>query len=519
MTAISGGKSKLLSVFIIAVAAFATASVVVHTWQGAGVNADATSYVSVAENFADGNGLRKFNDVWHTAHPPGFPVVMAGLELLGLSARSATRWLNAALYGATILFAGMWLKSVCRHGMVVVAAVIAMAVGAAWHKVSSVYFPGALYLLLTFGSLVLISRLLRDPPPQRSRVTRGDLQLTLAAGALAGASAVTRYIGVVVIASSFAVLLIAARDKRTLKARVALAGLYGLVASLPVAVVLGLNTAYGTHLVGNRANKSSGSLEDSIERIVSFQQRPEFLIAWVMLLMVPALALLVRRGDWLSWLRLDRSLPFLAFGAAYVIALVSTQHLVNQRIDGRYLLPAWLAFVVVSSELLDKALSRPPAGELAAKLRLGVQGLGAVAIALIVLAGLANQEVRSVAAFLGRAPLTDEDHAAKAEIHDSDLFDYLDDHPIDGVLHSNRPNALYWIADRRPVKGITESEGAACADWMNATKPQHVLWFTDLDPYERTTRCDLPAVESELLHHRAVYRSEDGVIYRADISP
>lgn len=506
MTEVDRVSRRGLVASIGAVAALAAASVVMHTWNGASVNGDAVRYVSVAENFADGNGLRTFNDVWHTAHPPGFAIVLAGLELLGLSARSATRWLNAVLYGGTILFAGLWLRSVCRYTLAVVAALIAMASSLAWHTTASGYYSEPLYLLLAFGSLALISSLLRTPP-------RNDLWLILAAGTLAGASAVTRWIGAVVILSSFLVVLGAAKDRRPPKTRLRLACLYGFVAALPLAVVLGLNAAHSDHIVGHRSTKSPGSLTDSIEQILRLQDRPQFVIAWLMLLIVLAAALVGRRESGLGWLRLDRSLPFAAFGCVYLVAIVFTQGLTNDPINERFLLPAWLAFLVVACELADKALSPLPAGDLIGRLRPATALLGAGAVSAVLLLSVSSYGIRPASVLLSRVEPASQDPTNTAEIHDSDLFDYLDDNPIDGLLHSNRPNALYWIADRRPVKGITEAEGQACVDWFNSVKPQHIVWFADPDP-GTTPRCDMTRVEEALPWLQAVHRSEDGVIYR-----
>jgi len=509
--------SRRLTVYVVVVAGIAATSAIVHTRHGITVTGDATSYVSVAENLLDGNGLRKFHGDWHTPHPPGFAMVLAGLELLGGSARGgAVRWLNIVLYWGGVVLAGLWLKTICRHWLPVVAATTAMACSFGWLTVSSGYYSEPLFLLLALASLMLVSRLLRAAATERATATDPQLILVaLAAGALAGASTVTRWMGFTVIASGALAVLLAPRRQRQLNARVKLAAVYGSVASLPVIVVLGLNAAYGPNLVGPRTARPGASLLDTVESVIRVSLRPEYVAAWLMLLAALLVAVVVRSERGLSWLRCEHTLPFAVFAAIYVIVLViSTRQGGNSPIpqsSGRLLLPAGLAVVLVSSELLDKALSQASLRELAGRLRRGVLLITAAAMAVAMLSSLRAYVPPPMAILLDRywtPGLT------TPEIHDADLFDYLEQHPIEGQLYSNRPNAVFWVAGHLPVGGIPEAEGAECIEWMNDTRPEHVYWFAALDPYEATPRCDLPAVESELLHHRAVHRSEDGVVYR-----
>lgn len=93
-----------------------------------------------------------------------------------------------------------------------------------------------------------------QPVPSR-HTTRRDLWILFAAGAFAGAAAATRYIGVVGIFSGVLVVLFTARDKHPGKTRLLLAGFFGLVASLPIAIVMFFNSVHSGHALGDRSSK------------------------------------------------------------------------------------------------------------------------------------------------------------------------------------------------------------------------------------------------------------------------
>jgi len=165
MNSAQGTGSRYLTGFVITVAVIVTAWILVRTWHGPRIHGDAITYIRVAENLADGKGLLRLGGIWNSDHPPGWPLVLAGFELLGISARAVVRWLNPILFGTTILFAGMWLRTVCRSHMTVVVGVLAIGLFPIWHKLAAGYYSEPLFLLLTLISLVMLSRFLQGTPP------------------------------------------------------------------------------------------------------------------------------------------------------------------------------------------------------------------------------------------------------------------------------------------------------------------------------------------------------------------
>jgi len=515
--------TRHMQAFVVAVAAIVTAWILVRTWHGPRITGDSALYISAAENLADGKGLVTYRHRPVTHHyAPGYSVVLAAPELLGASAREASRWLNAGLAGATILVVGMWLRSVCRFRMPLAVAVLTAACIPVWHSVASAHASDTLYLFLTVSSLALVANWLRTSP-------RSGIWLLVAAAALAGASAATRYIGVVLIASTAAVILVAASQPLPRAVRLRLAVLYGLVASLPVTVVLAFNLSSSGTPAGNWPVTFDriGSLPASLRKVAESQFTLQFAVVWVIL----AAALLIgfaagdRPGP--AWLRPDRTLPFAAFAVAYAATLALTRSLTGLEIQDRYVLPAWLALLVVGCELLDKALGgltdRIPERQRPVWLRLAVLGASAV-----IVLGLGNSL---------RFNLNETDHALRlgipageysgddAGIRESDVFDYLQANPIDEEVYTNRPHALYWLGGMQPVQGIPRRLRTQCADWFRETQPTVIVWFDHLRPNDLFQlrpdeavgpRCDIPSIAAQLPELKLVQRTDDGAIYRAD---
>lgn len=121
-------------------------------------------------------------------------------------------------------------------------------------------------------------------------------------------AAATRYLGVVAIFSGVLIVLFAARDKHPGKTRLLLAGFFGLVASLPTAIVMFFNSVHSGRALGDRSSKGSGnSLLDSIDQLVKLQTQAQFVVAWVCLLAALLALLFVRPRHSLKWLIPDRT--------------------------------------------------------------------------------------------------------------------------------------------------------------------------------------------------------------------
>src|SRR5881397_2342832 len=109
------GKKRSLLV-IGALAVVGVAACLYATQRGVGLLSDSKAYLGVVQNLLNGRGYVGVSPTGAiqsvTDWPPLFSVLLAGPGLAGVDLRAAARWLNAGLFGATILLAGLAIRRV-----------------------------------------------------------------------------------------------------------------------------------------------------------------------------------------------------------------------------------------------------------------------------------------------------------------------------------------------------------------------------------------------------------------------
>jgi hypothetical protein len=166
------------------------------TQRGVGLFSDSEAYLGAAQNLLKGHGyvlVSATGAIWPvTDWPPLFSIVLAGAGLAGIDLRAAARWLNAGLFGATILLAGLAIRRVSSGSMWA-------AVFGSFLITSSVdllrwYSQAAsepLFIFFALLGLMLLSRY---------REERGSRCLIGAAAAV-GLACLSRFAGVVLLAT------------------------------------------------------------------------------------------------------------------------------------------------------------------------------------------------------------------------------------------------------------------------------------------------------------------------------
>lgn len=519
-----------LAVFIFAVAALGTAWIVVRTQHGALLTTDSAHLVSGAENIAAGKGYVDFQHRPLWWWPPGYSISLAGLEVVGIGAFEGGRFWNAALFGATILASGLWLKWVCRSAFVVATGVLTIAGSRLFQKDAATLSTDALGLMLTVAALIGVSWALKR--------AEGGLKhgwLTLAAGLLAGLSAATRYIGVVAIASSLAVILLWHPSRRALWSRMRTAVLFGLAASLPVVLVLARNIDLEGAPLGRRLAHSTGhTMTDAVHIIIDAHDlaHPTLLVPWIMVLAAV--------GVWLKTSRrtlrhgrpppadsprpqrqgIDRSVPFAAFALLHVVALIASQPSNDGLIQARLVYPAAIALVFVGCEALDAQLG----GSLAQafsnpRLRLVLTGPGLAILLALGAAAESSVDAARRARSLGHAP-GDVVHG----LVDSAMIDHLDRRWPGGLLYSNRAEGTYLLTGIQPLHRLPRAREAPkpdseCLELLRdssaaADMELHIAWFDESPQYSSWEYCDIPRLASISPQVQLTRDLTDGAIYR-----
>ncbi len=530
--------SRHLTAVIVTVAVGGTAWILVQTWHGACANTDAVFYLSAGENLGAGRGLVDFRGDELYWFPPGFPVSLALFEVLGIGAAEGGRWLNAIVFGATILVSGLCLKSICRSPVIVMAGVLAIACSRVFHYGAGCLHSDPLYLLLTLGSLILVSEF-----GKRSS-TGGALQalrLMAVAGLLAGLSVTVRYVGVVAIASSVLLVLFWQPTRSVLRTRMKAATLFGLAAALPIVAVLARNFAGTGKILADRLDHSTGhTMLDAIETIIRLHGRwqPTFAVGLIMLIAAVLIFWMSagrdRHSRFPRWFGINRSAPFGAFVLTHVFTLVVSQPWNSgPGVLPRLYLPAALALVFVGCEALDKAIgptAPSPSRDARSKPGRNLVLAGTCVVIVVALASASYiNAVRTRAAHIfGHHP-----GAIVEGITESPLIDDLRHHAEDDRYYSNRPLGVYLLTGIQPVRNLpawwpwtspsTESEclnelAALQRASLSETGRLRIAWFDSTHEDDSRIYCDIPDLASRSSELELVQDFPDGAIYRFDPS-
>ncbi len=188
---------------------------------GVGLSPDSVLYLSTARNLLEGNGFVYYWGTYLNA-PPIYPLILAFSGLFGTDVVAAAGHVNAAAFGLTIFAMAMWLRSRVQSRFLVVWASLACALLPPLVYVSTYAWTEPLFILFTVLSLFALDRFLD---------TRQRLFLVLAA-VCATLACLTRYPGVIVIASAFA--LLALQRGVTFPEKIKDATVYFAIAIVPI---------------------------------------------------------------------------------------------------------------------------------------------------------------------------------------------------------------------------------------------------------------------------------------------
>ncbi|MBN2561977.1 MAG: phospholipid carrier-dependent glycosyltransferase [Phycisphaerae bacterium] len=233
---------KVLCVVVLVLPAAGGSALSLHaTRYGIGVNADAVYYVSSARELAAGNGLTVpwgFSRAQPlTRWPPLYPGALAGLERLGLEPLIAARWLNALLFGGTILLfsiivrratGSLWLAS-CGAALLATSLDLLAIHTMAWSE--------PLFLFLTLAAFWFVA----------IHGTTRRLSALVIASSLLASALLTRYAGGAVVLAGVLSLWwgMGSRRDRLLRSATAVT-----LASLPMILWMARNRSIGLPVAG-----------------------------------------------------------------------------------------------------------------------------------------------------------------------------------------------------------------------------------------------------------------------------
>lgn len=227
----------------------------VTAW-GIGVSPDSTVYIGAARNLLHGQGLTALSgrsDALEpmTHYPPLYPLLLALAGLAGGEPLQAARWLNALIFGINVLLACVAVGGYTRWSVRATALASLLVLSAPdILQVHSMAWTEPLFILFCLAGLLLLAAYLE----------RGQRLLLMASAVAVALAFLTRYVGVVLLATGVCGVLFL--SGKSYGRRVLEAGLFALVACLPV----------GLWMIRNKSAAGGAVDREFVFHPVSFHQ-------------------------------------------------------------------------------------------------------------------------------------------------------------------------------------------------------------------------------------------------------
>lgn len=331
---------------------------------GIGTSPDSAAYIGVASNLLIGKGLTipygNPPDQFLTFFPPLYPVFLSLGGIFGDSLLQSTRWLHVILLSANLLVfwfyirmlmpaLSSWLATLFLIPIVVSGPILTLHV-MAWSE--------TLFLLCGFGGLLLVTK----------GLIRKQNVLLLFGGILVGLSCLTRYSGIVFLATVALGGLLPDKDKWW--KRIPFALLYG---SAPGIIMSGLWVGWNFIMSGTLANRR---FEFHPIQITHLQQGLDTIANWFLIpLSLPGVVKMGILGLFVSLLLTlilknfkrysDEAralfLFLVAFSLAYPVFLVVSISFfdANTPLDDRILSPLFVVLWIIIAAGIGHLLSLP----------------------------------------------------------------------------------------------------------------------------------------------------------------
>lgn len=427
----------------------------------AGWTADTANYLSAARNLVAGNGLVMWNGDPYPAGPL-FPFLLAAAELLGIDAAGAARHLNAAAFGLTVFTTAAWLRRRLRSPLLAVWAGGACLLMPALATAAASVWTEIIFILFTMVSLSSLDRFLNS----------GKAKALLAAAAAAGAACLTREVGAILIGSGALILLL--RNDGGTRARIRDAALWSVVSLAPYGAwivrnllvkgsplgvwapiefsgLMSLHLATGELALWLFGPTGFEVLDGAFGLVTGIDLAGPATVAAIAAKSVLLAASVLGAGYALAryrpgFLRANRTTLTLAiaFAATYLLFLLVFRPLTGHPMDVRYLLPLFPPLLVAATLVLDGCL----ANRSFTNARVG--RVVATAVMSLWMAQQAGATVGNIEWWMGRC-------WPSPESPESDVLRYLRANPLDGVIWSSEPWALYLHTDHGRLGTINDS--------------------------------------------------------------
>ena len=498
---------------------------------------DSMAYLSTAENFAAGNGLREYSYRFFEAWwPPFYPILLAFINLFGVSVLEASRFVNIVVFGLIILLTGHWLSRYIKSSSLVIGAAVLIMASHIITQIASYALTDTLFVLLTLLALLKIGAFLDQK----------EITPYVLSAFFASLASITRYLGLTVILT--ATILILTDRKFSISERFKYATTYAVVTSIPLSIILGINQIRTGHYTGRR-HSTEATLLESIQQVgdtlslwfYASEPTKRWLISdylflldppgWVSSYLLATTISVLLLGFFVlkSNLRFQSILNFdtkkiqirelappLLFTFVYTTSLIFLTPLAtNQAIDFRYLAPVYVPILLLIIFSLEQLLRAKVQGWMLHIVKLAVTSLIVFSL-MIHIDRAVRWNIGTTAIAMGL-----QGQYVYGYSQNSPIIGYLNSNPINGNVYNNGGiNVLYQLTDiPAPVRYIPEGDTEYCLDWVesiaastDSSDPTYIIYL-DRDHLVRNY-CDPRELVSQSQYLTPIVEHTDGVVYK-----
>jgi len=169
---------------------------------------DSFSYISVARSIATGHGFAyPIEDNYYaplTHYPPFLSTILALFEIFGVDAILGAKYMNALLFGSSIILFGLLFKRITDSLVFIALGTFLFTTSAILIELYSLAMSEGLFLTLTLLNFLLLNRY----------ITHDGWFLLIVLSIILGCAALTRYVGIVNIITGMLVILFLKKEKR-----------------------------------------------------------------------------------------------------------------------------------------------------------------------------------------------------------------------------------------------------------------------------------------------------------------
>lgn len=499
---------------------------------------DSMAYLSTAENLAAGKGLRDYSYHFFEAWwPPFYPILLALLNLFGVSVLEASRFVNIVVFGLIILLTGHWLSRYIKSRSLVIGAAVLIMASPIITQIASYALTDTLFILLTILALLKIGAFLNQK----------KINPFVLSAFFASLASITRYLGITVILTA-TILILIDRNFSIFK-RFKYATTYAVVSSVPLSIILGINQIRTGRYAGRR-HSTEATLLESIQQVgdtlslwfYASEPTKRWLISDYLFLLDPpgwvssyllatTISVLI-----LGFFVLKSTLKFqsisnfstkkvqirelappLLFTLVYTTSLIFlTPIATNQAIDFRYLAPVYVPILILIIFSLEQLL------------RAKVQGwmhIAKLAATSLIVFSLMMHIDRAVRSNIGTTAIAMglQGQYVYEYSPNSPIIGYLNSNPINGNIFNNAGmNVLYQLTDiPAPVRYIPEGDTEYCLDWVesiadstDSSDPTYIIYL-DREHLVRSY-CDPRELVSQSQYLIPIVEHTDGVVYKIE---